>query len=399
MANTFTGIEQEGWFSRIGGAIKGVFVGVVLTFLSCAVLFWNEGRAVKTARSLDEGRTLAVEVSPDGINEANEGKLIVVGGEARGTETVRDAQFGITGEGIALQRKVSYYQWVEDKTSRTQKKLGGGTETVTTYNYTMRWVSSPVDSSRFKDPSGHANPTSVQYRGERFRAKEVKLGAFTLSDKLADGIIRAEPLAVSEVSYQAIPGQLKDQVKWVGGSFYLGPNPNAPALGDEKIEFGLVKPQMVTVVGRQTGHTVAGYETTRGKTLEFVREGKLSKDQFFAAEKSANAMMSWIFRAGGFLVCFIALLMILSPLSVLADVIPFIGDLVGMGTGVVAFCGALMLSAFSIALGWFAYRPLLSLALVAVGFGVVWYLHQNRRRVASLKQVSAGRKRDLGLLR
>ena len=55
MSDTFTEITQKGWTSRIGESIKGVLIGIVLIGLSCVGLFWNEGRAVQTAKSLAEG--------------------------------------------------------------------------------------------------------------------------------------------------------------------------------------------------------------------------------------------------------------------------------------------------------------------------------------------------------
>jgi Transmembrane protein 43 len=389
MSDSITEITSEGWFSRIGGAIKGVLFGAALTLLSCAVLFWNEGRAVKTARALEEGRGIAVAVGSDAVNAANEGKLIVASGEAMGMSGLLDPEFGIAADGIALHRKVSYYQWVEDKQSSTEKKLGGGTETVTRYKYSMKWVDSPVDSSRFKDTATHQNPGVTHYKNERFRAKEVKLGAFTLSDKLASGITKSESLTVTEANYQALPDTLKAQVKWSSGTFYLGLNPASPMVGDEKIEFGVVKPQNVTVLGRQAGNGVAGYGTAGGRTLESIRAGILSKEEFFAAEKSDTVMMTWIIRLVGFVVCFIGLLSILRPLSVLADVVPFIGGLVGMGTGLISFLVALMLTAISVALGWFAYRPLLSVALLATGAGIAYYLLQRRGKFAAEKRAMA----------
>jgi len=389
MSDSFTEVTSEGWLSRLGGAIKGVFFGVGLTMGACALLFWNEGRAVKTARALDEGQGIAVAVGSEAVNATNEGKLIVANGEAKGTETLKDPDFGITADAISLRRKVSYYQWVEDKESKTEKKLGGGTQTVTEYTYTQKWMNDPVDSSAFKDPTGHQNPGNARYKDESFRAKEVKLGAFTLSDPLADGITKSDSLSVTEANYQALPEMLKAQVKWSGGAFYFGMNPAAPAVGDEKVEYQVVNPQTVTVMGQQTGNTVNGYKTSGGKVLESVRAGVFSKDQFFEAEKADNATMSWVLRFVGFFMAFIGFSMVLKPLSVLADVVPFIGDLVGMGTGMISFGVALTVSTVSIALGWFAYRPLLSFSLLAAAGGVGYLLYNKKRKFAAAKAATA----------
>ena len=76
-ADTFTEVTDQSWFSRIGGSIKGVLVGLILFVAAFPVLFWNEGRAVKTARSLTEGAAAVIEVSADAPDPGNEGKLVV----------------------------------------------------------------------------------------------------------------------------------------------------------------------------------------------------------------------------------------------------------------------------------------------------------------------------------
>jgi hypothetical protein len=383
MSDSFTEVSSQGWFSRLGGAVKGVIAGAGLTAMACGLLFWNEGRAVKTARALDEGQGIAVSVPADSVGAGNEGKLVVTTGEARGTEPVKDEAFGIVTDGISLQRKVSYYQWVEEKESKTEKKLGGGTETVTRYTYSTRWVSSPVRSSNFKEPKGHLNPDSVRYKDEGFRAKEVKLGAFTLSEGLVRGITRSESLPVTEAQYQALPETLRTQARWSGGAFYFGMNPASPEVGDEKVEFEVVRPQVVTVAARQSSSSLGAFTASNGNAIEIVKAGTYSKDQLFEAAKSDNVTVTWFLRFLGFVVCFVGFSMILKPLSVLADVVPFIGDLVGMGTSMISFVAAFTLSTVSIALGWFAYRPFLSLGLLTAAGGAAFYLFQKKRQAAA----------------
>ena len=52
------------------------------------------------------------------------------------------------------------------------------------------------------------------------------------------------------------------------------------------------------------------------------------------------------------------------PLSVLADVVPFIGNIVGAGTGFVALLLSLPLSLLVISVAWIFYRPLIGIPLV-----------------------------------
>ena len=51
----------------------------------------------------------------------------------------------------------------------------------------------------------------------------------------------------------------------------------------------------------------------------------------FAAARSSSSMLTWILRVVGFFMMFIGLSMVLRPLSVLADVLPFLGSLIWQG--------------------------------------------------------------------
>ena len=42
--------EEEGWFSRIGDSIKGIFGGIAIFMLAFPLIFWNECRAVVSMR-------------------------------------------------------------------------------------------------------------------------------------------------------------------------------------------------------------------------------------------------------------------------------------------------------------------------------------------------------------
>jgi hypothetical protein len=49
---------------------------------------------------------------------------------------------------------------------------------------------------------------------------------------------------------------------------------------------------------------------------------------------------------------------------VVADFIPFVGSIVGLGTGLIAFVLASVISLSTAAFAWFYYRPLVSVVLV-----------------------------------
>src|SRR5690242_19301455 len=137
ITDSFTEATTKSWGSRIGESIKGVLVGLACTVGACVLLFCNEGRAVQTERSLDEGRGLVVSADASRVDPANQGKLVHISGEVKAGAPLRDADFNVAANALRLVRTVEMYQWKEESKSETRKTLGGGEETVTTYTYNL----------------------------------------------------------------------------------------------------------------------------------------------------------------------------------------------------------------------------------------------------------------------
>ena len=91
----------------------------------------------------------------------------------------------------------------------------------------------------------------------------------------------------------------------------------------------------------------------------------------FAAAKAANATMTWIPRIVGFFMMAIGICMVVSPIVVFADVIPFLGDLLGMGAMLFAGLVGFALSLGTISIAWVVFRPMVGVPLLAVGLGSV----------------------------
>jgi hypothetical protein len=158
-------------------------------------------------------------------------------------------------------------------------------------------------------------------------------------------------------------------MKCVGGSFYMGADPTAPAIGDQRVKFTVLKPATFSVLARQTGQTLDAYPTKAGRGIERVESGNIPAAAMFQHAESENTMLTWGLRLGGTILMAFGISLILKPLATLADVLPLLGDLVGAGTFFAAVVSAVMVSAVVIAVAWFAVRPLLSVALIAAAIG------------------------------
>ena len=368
--DSFTETTSQGWLSRLGGALKGILIGLVLVPIAGWLLFWNEGRAVQTARSLTEGAGLVQTVQPDRVEPGNEGKLIHLIATPRIVTPPRDSDLGITPPAgtLRLLRRVEMFQWREETESETRTKLGGGTETVTTYRYSRVWAEDRIDSSRFRQQDGHQNP-QPRYPGRSFVAQGVTLGAFAL----------AEPQVARLEADRALPAAGGDG----DATRYIGADATSPRIGDLRITWRVAQPEAISVIGAQAGGGFAPFATRAGDRLLMIEPGRQTAAEMFRDAQEDNALFTWILRAAGVVVMLIGFALLMAPLKVLADVIPPLGALVGFGTGLVAMILTLVLAPTIIAVAWLFYRPLLAIGILAAGFAAAWGLTRLRRRPAA----------------
>lgn len=387
MSDVFTETTRRGWLSRIASSVVGVLFGFLLIIGMIILLFWNEGRAVQTARSLAEGSGAVVSVAADSIDPANEGKLIHVTGDVVTDQTLTDPEFGITSTGIALIRNAEMFQWKEEQKSETRKTLGGGEETVTTYTYKKEWLDSPQDSSDFRQPSGHDNP-EMRWRDQTFALDAAQFGARRLDVQTLSRVGGNEARPVTQAEAQTVSSTFGDATV-SQGRIYVGANPNAPQVGDQRISYQLAPLGLISVIAQQKGDGFDHYQTAAGDALFMVDRGNVAAADMFAEAVSANTMVTWILRAVGLLLLMIGFALTMGPVGVIADVIPFLGTIVRMGTGLVSFVLAILVGSAVIALAWFWYRPLLALAILAVGVLVFWLAGRYAKRQPAPVQPAA----------
>jgi transmembrane protein TMEM43 len=398
MSDSYTHVSHQGWFGRIGGAIKGVLFGAILFIVSFPLLFWNEGRAVHRAQALEEGASSVVTVDTGAVSAGTEGRLVHFAGNATGAE-LTDPDFGVTREGIHLRRVVQMYQWKETKkTERRKDMIGGGEKTVTTYSYAPTWSEKLIRTEEFdgdgRSDGRHVNPPEMPVSGQQWTADKVTVGAYTLPRGLVDQIDDTQPVPVDESMLAGLSSQWKDAAVAQRGEFYLGsraggnrPDAANPRIGDVRVAFKLVPPGPVTVMARQSGSTLAPYQAKSGE-LFILHTGTQTAAELIRIEQEKNTFLTWILRAVGFVVMWIGLAVALNPLKVMADVVGFIGDLAGIGiilvTGVLAFA----LSLTTIAIAWVVYRPLLGIGLLIIAAAGFVYAIQLRKKGAARRAMA-----------
>ncbi|MGI6783049.1 MAG: TMEM43 family protein [Aminivibrio sp.] len=381
-------VTHTSWFSRIGRSFGGVLTGLILIVLASWLLYWNEGRTVKTGGAIGEAQMLTVRMKDiSKVDSSFDGKLVHASGRAETEKILQDLSFGVEKQAIKLARKVEYYQWVESSRSETRKKLGGGEETVTTYTYDLKWSNRPVDSSVFEDPLyRNRNTVLTTVEDDSIVASEVTFGAYTLPSFLVNGIggARALPVELSAEKKEEIAkllgeGKGADFVHSRDNTIYLGGNPNSPRVGDLRVSFTETPPADISIVARVIGSTFEQFVASNGYTFSRIDMGTVSPETMFEDAKTANTVMAWALRAVGTILVIAGLSLVFAPLSVIADFIPLLGTIVGAGTGLVAFLLGLAWSLLLIAIAWIRFRPLLAGGLIAAVVAILALLYMKGR--------------------
>ena len=222
--------------------------------------------------------------------------------------------------------------------------------------------------------------------GKIWSAEKVTLGAFTLPPGLVGQIDNFTEVRENlEVEMpEEIAGKKQHRER---GGFYLGESPSAPAIGDLRVSHEAAMPGAVSVIAKQTAGSFEPFVAKAGGTIEMLETGTVSADAMFTAAHQANKFMTWILRLVGFILMLVGFSLLFRPLSVLADVVPFIGNIVGAGTGFVAFLLSLPLSLLVISVAWIFYRPLIGIPLVIAAIaGFVFLIRtlmaQKKKRAA-----------------
>ncbi|MDO4703274.1 TMEM43 family protein [Tannerella sp.] len=389
----YTKTTTTGYGQRLSGSLKGIVGGLVMFMAGTCLLWWNEGRAVKTAKAIDEAQSVAVHV--DDVSSADpsiNGKLIHASAFADTKDTLSDGIFGVRELAIQLNRTVEYYQWVEETKTEKRDKIGGGQETVTTYTYEAKWVDSPVKSSDFEDP---------QYRGENFvltkvenqnqLAPTVTFGGYTLPDFLKRQISGVKPVQVNmtedqiaqwnnEVRKQINIADDTEMVHVKDNVVYFGKSPNSPHVGDVRVTIHKVLPADVSLIAKVNGLTFEDYVAKNGESFSRIEMGTISAENMFQHAHDENNMLTWILRLVGLLLVVGGLKAMFSIVTTLLKVLPFLANIADAGIGIV--CGVLgfVWSLLVIGIAWLVFRPVIGIALLVVAVGGIVFLKSRSKK-------------------
>jgi hypothetical protein len=357
---------------------RGLILGILMLVGSVPLLYWNEGRTIRSKVALGEEASSVHSVTDSSqVNPANEGKLVHVTGRATTEEVLSDADFGISEQAIRLERLAEIYQWVGP--SRDPAKLAQGftpsDDGVPAWGpnrqfqinrlYSKVWSLKPHASDHFTYPEGHQNPPVTPFWKERkvWMAREVRLGGYILPPALVSEIDR-EQIPPSPALLGRVPGELRQHLQIREGRFYLARDPRQSneQVGDVHFSFRVIRPTVVSILARQAGHSFAPFTASNGTEVFRLTMGEQSAGSQFGVQHSESTAHTWGIRGFGFLLMYLGITLCLQAMDVWGLLLP----------AGIAFVATLC----AIAAAWMTYRPLVAwslLAVAAVGaaFGLV----------------------------
>ncbi|KAF1450535.1 Transmembrane protein 43, partial [Spheniscus mendiculus] len=220
-----------------------------------------QGRALRTAKSLDEGLSLVIPLdSIHSVSQQNEGRLVHLAGSLSTSKPLFDPSYGLSIQAVKLKRNVEMYQWVEYEDS-TEYEENGEIKKETKYSYKFDHNSETNQGlSLFLSAMAVESFTAV--------SPNVQVGSFVLSKGLVDKIDDFKQLSLSNLE------DPHADVTRGGDYFYHSENPRRPEVGDLRVSFfyaglsgddpHLGSADKVTVIARQRGDQLVPYHTKSG---------------------------------------------------------------------------------------------------------------------------------------
>jgi len=287
-----------------------------MVLCSLALLWVGVSSDVSTDGTLSKVVRDAIEVDSSAPDPANNGKLVIVSGNLRSSDSYED-EFLKPNSSLIVQRRVEMLQWVE-----APGKDGGDP------TYSLQWSEAQVDFFTFRVPQGHENPL-FQVSERLYRAQQVRFGGFDGS-RLLPLIKKLEPLELK-------PELLKDPAQEIYENKLVvrrNSGSDLASLGDMRVWYDVFSPGEYTVLTvQQDERNLVG--ASPSATL-FIRQGALSSQDFLSEiEGDADASFRGVFYLGGALL-FFGCLSLLMPHAGRFDLRPHVNVQGGLAVLVVS---------------------------------------------------------------
>ncbi|MCL2762505.1 MAG: TMEM43 family protein [Treponema sp.] len=373
-------VKRVGFLQNLAHSIVGVFVGILLILGASWLLFWNEVRpnAADAAKAATE------------LNAANASNLqnqaVWVRGTLTGTPVELDQFLNehINREFVVLSRTIERYVWVETENKTKRDTVGGGTETITTYEYNLKWSDTTPNSSQFKDQDAPENPDEKPgYTKFTRTANDLSIAGYNLSGNLS--------FSSAFTPLELRPAAIADGLFFSGNYIYEEERAmSRPALGDYRISYSYVENNTNGIVlGRLSGDHVIRHDfqstgaiKTSSSIYRFFNVQTITEVIYTLEDEHRG--LTWGLRFFGFFLILVGFTMLFGPLQAIAGILPFIKKITGAIVAGVGLIFALVLSFVIIVVAnilnsVIALLVILALVAALIGFGI----HRGKKKKAA----------------
>jgi hypothetical protein len=269
----------------------------IITVACGFFMMWGSARGSVEQHEMQQG--LYEKASPIDARVPNaelNGQLVLAGGRFSSTQQLED-DFLQPSPFLVLRRRVEMYQWIEDRAGSSG-----------TPEYRLGWFEGQVDFFRFQNPTGHENPL-LRFEAFNRSIGSSSFGAFDGTVLLRS--VRALP------SLELRSDMLKDPSQRIeNNKIYVPRDPTMGEgvfLGDMRVWYEALPQGEYTVLTVQKDErNLVGAEPSEELV---VRQGDLSKDEFFGAERQDVGRVSTGLLYLGGILFFAGLCSVLAPLA------------------------------------------------------------------------------------
>ena len=402
MQEEYIEVTQITWFEKLGSSCLGAFFALLAFLFSFYVLFWNEGRV-----NLAEIAKTAIDISAfsvaTSIDAHAQGKLISVTGVDTSNAPLGDGLFLLPGKYILVDRTVEMYAWDETENTHREKHVGGSETRTTTYTYSSEWTNRPENSSSFRDSANHQNPPKA-FPDQLYKVPSFHFGRYTLDLSSLTQVLNhrnscvqgSTTIAGVDVNLPEAGGmginlpeaghlQLTPQNSRVSGGAIRMPDylfkgrgsPDHPNVGDLRVCYTvLLAGQGVTAFGKLDGTQIVPYVHQNTQIQRLIPGTRITAIALLGREE---ALWRWVFRVGGWLLMWMGLAFMGTPVAAFLDVIPWVGDVAeGMALAGSAIT-TLILSIITILVSSLVHHPVALAVALCFTIGVLLILPRARR--------------------
>lgn len=366
MPNQITQVTHVGYGKRIRDSFLGAIVGFAMFASSFFVLSWNEQR-VDISSIARTASALTGEVRTDSMRGP-----VSATGPLQSSVAIGDGLFVRPGSYVVIERHAETYAWVEKKQTTTQKELGGGETQTTTYTYSLAWRATPADSTTFKDPAAHENPKPA-FTDATVKATDVTAAGYSV-DVASLNLPHGDPLVLNSDTLD-----LGGRARIDGTYVYAGSGSLAtPQLGDSRITYTVIQSGTLgTAFGELQDGKIIPYRTPANDVLYHWRPG--SPEAAIAALHDEYVSSLWLFRLLGFVLMWAGLMLLLAPIGIILDFVPFLGSLGKFGIAITSLIVSVMLGLLTILTARLFHNGFLALGIGVALIGTPWVIARKRK--------------------